>query len=375
MLLRPGLPELRVYSFDKHFLCPGGGWCAVSAVVVKGWLRSQDFLERLALRDQIGNPVSDNRDHLAVLDYIGLIADPSLTGNDVRAAFLLVLRNTQFDDLIESRQNTLQTAAVLPVDDGVGNRREQVAGGDDVGPAEEYQAVAIGVGCGDMDDLDTLSVEKPVFIRRKSFCRPCVKWRWGLTACRRTHFFEYVLMCDDGRRFRQTAGKQIRELHRDRIAGFANRHVSASVIRMEMRIDDVSNRFVRDAPDRGDQLCAEFRVLRIDDYHRMFVDLYRGVAARSNQHIHVSLDRQRGDFHLVEVRRLRPRCWRGTDESRIGRLSGRRVGIPELRQEIRIHRLRPPWKGNRRNSVANIAIQKKRILPGEVVRNVAFLAV
>src|SRR6266571_5811274 len=119
MLLRPGLPELRVYSFDKHFLCPGGGWCAVSAVVVKGWLRSQDFLERLALRDQIGNPLSDNRDHLAVLDYIGLIADPSLTGNDVRAAFLLVLRNTQFDDLIESRQNTLQTAAVLPVDDGV----------------------------------------------------------------------------------------------------------------------------------------------------------------------------------------------------------------------------------------------------------------
>src|SRR5438876_12107958 len=63
MLLRPVLTEFRVYSFDKHFLCPGGGWCAVSAVVVKGWLRSQDFLERLALRDQIGNPVSDNRDH------------------------------------------------------------------------------------------------------------------------------------------------------------------------------------------------------------------------------------------------------------------------------------------------------------------------
>src|SRR5213593_1231625 len=293
MLLRPGLPELRVYSFDKHFLCPGGGWCSVSAVVVKGRLRSEDFLERLALRDQIGNSVSDNRDHLAVLDHVGLIADPPLTGNDIRAAFLFVLRDTQFDDLIESRQNTLQTAAVLPVDDGICHCREQVARGNDVGPAEEYQAVAIGVGCGNMDDLDTLSVEQPVFIRCKSLCRPCVKWRWGLTACWRTHFPQYVLMRDDGRRFRQTARKDIRELHRNRIAGFADRHVSASVIRMEMRINDVSNGFVGDPSDRGNELCTELGVLRIDDEHRMLVDLYCRVASGPNQHIDVSLDRQR----------------------------------------------------------------------------------
>ena len=167
----------------------------------------------------------------------------------------------------------------MPVDDGIRYRREQVSGGDDIGPAEEYQAIPIGVGCRYMDDLDTFSIEKPVFVGRESFFRPRVERSRALPARGRTHFFQYVLMRDDGRRFRQTAGKDIGELQRNRIAGFANRHVPACVIRMEVGIDNVSDRLVRDSPDGGQQLRTESGVLRIDDSDGMLVYLYCLVAA------------------------------------------------------------------------------------------------
>ena len=57
-----------------------------------------------------------------------------------------ILGNRQIEDVIEAVDHALDRAALGRVDQRIADRREQVAGGDDLGVAEEHEAVAVGVG-------------------------------------------------------------------------------------------------------------------------------------------------------------------------------------------------------------------------------------
>ena len=77
----------------------------------------------------------------------------------------------QVDDAVQRAITPLKRAAALRVDDRIAGRSEDVAGDDDVGAAEEHDAVAVGVRGRLVKQLDRLAVDEDVLRFAGDRCR------------------------------------------------------------------------------------------------------------------------------------------------------------------------------------------------------------
>src|ERR1019366_7378903 len=109
------------------------------------------------------NAVADDRDHVAELDDVRFVAEPAMTRNHQRAAFLLRGRDRDLENATQRVEKTLNTAAALQVDHGIARSYEKIARADYVRAAEKDYAVAVAMGGLLMNDLYRLVVEKEFF--------------------------------------------------------------------------------------------------------------------------------------------------------------------------------------------------------------------
>jgi hypothetical protein len=84
-------------------------------------------------------------------------------------------------------------------------------------------------------------------------------------------------------------------------AGLGNRLVPADVIAVHVRAHDVTNGCIGHGPDRGQELRAHLRELRIDDQHALVAELDRRVSARADDHVEVRPDLHEVHLHVVKV--------------------------------------------------------------------------
>src|SRR3984957_11650224 len=118
---------------------------APTGVVILRETGGLNLFERHALFDGVLNAVAYNRDHIAVLHCVELVADAAVARNNIRSAFLFVLGDRDIDDVVQSIDLALNTAAAFHVDERIAIGIEDVAGGYHVGAPKDNQAIAIGM--------------------------------------------------------------------------------------------------------------------------------------------------------------------------------------------------------------------------------------
>src|ERR1700686_2995893 len=79
--------EVLVHRRDEHVRRPETAGRTVSAVVVQRRLGRPDLLPRSAFLDQVLDAIANDGYHVTILEQVGFIAQPAVTGNDVGAAF------------------------------------------------------------------------------------------------------------------------------------------------------------------------------------------------------------------------------------------------------------------------------------------------
>ena len=137
------------------------------------------MLEREAFLHGVGDAVADDGDHVAVIADCGAVANAAVAGDDVCAAFFVGAGNHEVEQAIERVDFAVDRTAFREIDHGVAIGSEDVAGADDVGAAEEDQAVAVGVrGVRVLEDdgfvveerpfVGVIGVGGPEFLRRGS---------------------------------------------------------------------------------------------------------------------------------------------------------------------------------------------------------------
>ena len=82
-----------------------------------------------------------------------------------------------------------------------------------------------------------------------------------------------------------------------------NSFIPPGVIRIDIRVDDPQNRFIRQLSNCRDDFRRQLFGLRIDDEHALITNLYGNVGPATRQHINVSLDVNRLDLHATRIRR------------------------------------------------------------------------
>src|ERR1700723_945760 len=78
------------HRLDKHVGRPETRAPAIPRIVIKRRLGRLHLFERHSLVHHVLDSVSDDRNHFLVEDHVGDIAQPSVSGDDQSAAFLLV---------------------------------------------------------------------------------------------------------------------------------------------------------------------------------------------------------------------------------------------------------------------------------------------
>ncbi len=179
--------------------------------------------------------------------------------------------------------SALNAASGGEIDDRVVGRREDIAGADDVGAAEEHNAITIGVGSGMMYDVDAFAIEVQLLliltnVRWAShhlvtaladrWARSCASERYCAQEWRAvTSVFDIAgdIAADDG------------------VSGHADFLVTASMVGMIMRVDDVADRTVGDRFDGRQNLVGHRGESGVDKQHAVFSGLHGDVAARARQ--------------------------------------------------------------------------------------------
>src|SRR5579863_2109053 len=130
-----------------HEIIGGAGalFGAPASVVILGETSRPYLFQSHALLDGVLNPVAHDGNHVAVFHDVELVADAPVARDDVGAAFFFMLGNRYIDDVVESVDFALNAAAALHVDKRIAFRIEDIAGCNNVGAAEDHQAVAIGM--------------------------------------------------------------------------------------------------------------------------------------------------------------------------------------------------------------------------------------
>src|SRR6185369_4932888 len=82
-----------------------------------------------------------------------------MTGHDPRAALRPVLGYSQIEDVVQSIDDALNTATLLQVNDRITGRGHKLAGADDFGVPEIYDAVTVAMRRGLVVDDHRLTIE------------------------------------------------------------------------------------------------------------------------------------------------------------------------------------------------------------------------
>src|SRR6185503_8725701 len=90
---------------------------AVTPLVVAKEPRRLDLLQRHPLLDRVEEAVPDDRAHVAVLDHVGFVGQPSVPGNHVGAGLLLLRRHRDVDDAVQGVDHPLKAAALRDLHD------------------------------------------------------------------------------------------------------------------------------------------------------------------------------------------------------------------------------------------------------------------
>ncbi len=125
----------------------------------------------------------------------------------------------------------------VQIDDRVGAGREDVAGAEHVGAAEEDQAVAVGMGVGHVIDHHGFAVEEEILGGQEVFVVGPIGFGnlgW-LPGCGLSHAVQDIGLGDDAGRPDGLA----------RHAELGHCSVSAGMVGVDVRVDDPANRAVR----------------------------------------------------------------------------------------------------------------------------------
>src|SRR6516165_10012437 len=112
----PSLDEIAIRGLDEHRRRPWTARRAEQAVVFERRPRRLHLFERHAFLDQVLNAIAHDRQHVAVLDEIRLVADTSLSRNHHRPPLLPVVRNRDVDDAIDGGKQAAERAALSGID-------------------------------------------------------------------------------------------------------------------------------------------------------------------------------------------------------------------------------------------------------------------
>jgi hypothetical protein len=183
----------------------------------------------------------------------------------------------------------------------------------------------------------------------------------------RAHPVEHVLVRDDLHAVRGSLARSVHQLDfaRRSAAGLGELLVATDVIAVHMRVDDVTDRLIRQGPDGGHNFVRERRVLGVHYQHAGLADLQRDVAACAHQHVDVALHGQDVHFDVVQVLVLwgavRRRC------NGIGFVRWRAHSLPVFR----IHRLRSAQNGGSRHLELVREFVEEWILARKITRHFA----
>jgi len=83
--------QAAIRGFHKHVRRPEGG--VVAVVVVRGDVCGFDLIERHAFPNQVCDAVANDGHHIPIFQYIGLVADAPVAGDDVGAPLLFIFGN------------------------------------------------------------------------------------------------------------------------------------------------------------------------------------------------------------------------------------------------------------------------------------------
>src|ERR1019366_5408630 len=92
------LPKLVIDNFDEVIAALSFG--GVESVIFEGRVHGYHLLERHIFFHHVPDAVADDGHHVAVVHYVGLIADTSMAGNDPRAAHLIPFGNRNIEDRV-----------------------------------------------------------------------------------------------------------------------------------------------------------------------------------------------------------------------------------------------------------------------------------
>ena len=124
-----------------------------------------------------------------------------MTGNDPRAALGPVLGYGQIENVVQSIDNALNTAALLQINDRIAGGGHKLAGADDFGVAEIHDAVAIAVRRGLVIDDNGFAVEVRSEFEELAVVgirRPCRGRSGSLARSGSAHPVEDVFVRDHG---------------------------------------------------------------------------------------------------------------------------------------------------------------------------------
>src|SRR6185503_12273106 len=306
--------QAAVDGLDELVRRPGAARRAEARVVAERRVALDDLLEREAFVDQRLNLIADDRQHVAVVADVGRVGKPAVPGDDHRAAFRAELRDREPQDRIQARQHAVDAAAGLDVDDRERVHVDEVARRDDVGAAEEHEAVAVGRRVRHVDDLDAFLVEERadlVLGREERLGRQRGERQVALD-----HAVQHVLVREHRGAFGGIGDRAGDVAARVRHAARRDRLVAADAVRQRARVDDVADRLRRrvsvhreararlgatalrlhdveetesaelplELLDRGDDARALVRGAGVDEQHAVGPDGRRDVRAGADQH-------------------------------------------------------------------------------------------
>ena len=217
-------------------------------------------------------------------DHRSAIDRRPVARNDLR------VRTGVTDHDAETINQPLQRSAVGAIDVRVLNRSIEVAGHDHVEAREDHQRVAVGVRARDGDHLNLLAVHahhQPIAIRHlrqagRRHRRAGRAVRVGIGV--RQAVAQLLARDDDG-------------------AHLAEVLVAAGVIAVHVGVDDELDRLRRQALDRGGDLVAERRELRVDHEYAIRAEQHADRPALAVERVELVGDLVGLDLDLAEVRR------------------------------------------------------------------------
>ena len=138
--------------------------------------------------------IADDDQHVAILGDLPFVGHASVSGNDHRAAVLVVLIHGPIEYEIQRPDFALQATAIFYIDEWILRRREDITSNNDIGPAEVHHTVAVGDRIRQRENLDRLFIVilSPTIFEVRIAGRRRRRWLLILHSCL------YILVADDG---------------------------------------------------------------------------------------------------------------------------------------------------------------------------------